>query len=85
VPLLKRSYRLFSELEVESGQKLFQRTGMLDIGPGPVFQVIEHACHGFSLSISDTVWKCDMCVAAARMGAPSLHRVLVAVCPLFLL
>jgi hypothetical protein len=41
VPLLKRSYRLFAQLEAESGQTLFYKTGMLDIGPGPVFQV-EH-------------------------------------------
>lgn len=33
VPLLRRSFELFDELERESGEKLFLRTGSMDIGP----------------------------------------------------
>ena len=33
VPLLRRSFALFSELEVASGEKLFEQTGSMDIGP----------------------------------------------------
>lgn len=33
VPLLRRSFELWSELEAASGAKLFHRTGSLDIGP----------------------------------------------------
>mmetsp|Transcript_18999 Transcript_18999/g.48227 ORF Transcript_18999/g.48227 Transcript_18999/m.48227 type:complete len:460 (+) Transcript_18999:2973-4352(+) len=38
VPLLKRSYALFQQLQGEVGQQLLKKTGMLDIGPGPVFE-----------------------------------------------
>ncbi|NND96529.1 MAG: N-methyl-L-tryptophan oxidase [Pirellulaceae bacterium] len=33
VPLLRRAYRLWKELEQESGQRLYQRTGIVEIGP----------------------------------------------------
>jgi sarcosine oxidase len=33
VPLLRRSFELFEELERDSGEKLFLRTGSMDIGP----------------------------------------------------
>ncbi len=33
VPLLKESYRLWNELEQQSGQTLFQQVGLLEMGP----------------------------------------------------
>ncbi|MDE2820963.1 MAG: N-methyl-L-tryptophan oxidase [Chloroflexota bacterium] len=33
VPLLRRAYELWDQLEVESGQKLFYQTGSIDMGP----------------------------------------------------
>ena len=33
VPLLRRSYELWSEIEAEAGEQLFHKTGGLDIGP----------------------------------------------------
>ena len=46
VPLLKRAYELWGELERETGEKLFYRVGLLQIGPehGPVVHgVLESA------------------------------------------
>ena len=33
VPLLRRSFTLFAELEAEAGEKLFHQTGSMDVGP----------------------------------------------------
>lgn len=33
VPLLRRSFALFAELEAETGEKLFHQTGSMDVGP----------------------------------------------------
>ncbi len=46
VPLLKRAYELWSELERDAGEQLFHRVGLLQIGPenGPVVHgVLESA------------------------------------------
>ena len=49
VPLLRRTYKLWDELEREAGEKLFYQTGSLDMGPedsdvfaGSIESCLEH-------------------------------------------
>lgn len=47
VPLLRRAYELWYELEGEAGEKLLHTTGSIDAGPedSAVFQGSLHSCH----------------------------------------
>ena len=51
VPLLRRSYELWSEIEAEAGEQLFHKTGGLDIGPpgSHVFEGSLHSCREHDL------------------------------------
>jgi len=53
VPLLRRSFELWSELEVACGQELYRQTGLLQVGPrdGPVVQGIERTAREHQLSV----------------------------------
>ena len=52
VPLLRRAFELWSDIEVETGQRLFVKTGGLDIGPmdGRVVTGALAACRTHSLA-----------------------------------
>ena len=52
VPLLRRAFELWSDIEVETGQRLFVKTGGLDIGPmdGRVVTGALAACRAHSLA-----------------------------------
>ena len=52
VPLLRRAFELWSDIEVETGQRLFVKTGGLDIGPmdGRVVSGALAACRTHSLA-----------------------------------
>ena len=63
VPLLRRAFELWSDIEVETGQRLFVKTGGLDIGPmdGRVVTGALAACRTHSL-------------AHEWMTGPEIHR-----------
>ena len=63
VPLLRRTFELWSDIEVETGQRLFVKTGGLDIGPmdGRVVTGALAACRTHSL-------------AHEWMTGPEIHR-----------
>lgn len=53
VPLLRRAYDLWGELEADSGEKLFHRTGVLQIGPpdGEVIRGVLTSARTHGLSV----------------------------------
>ena len=63
VPLLRRAFELWSDIEVETGQRVFVKTGGLDIGPmdGRVVTGALAACRTHSL-------------AHEWMTGPEIHR-----------
>jgi sarcosine oxidase len=63
VPLLRRAFELWSDIEVETGQRLFVKTGGLDIGPmdGRVVSGALAACRTHNL-------------AHEWMTGPEIHR-----------
>jgi len=63
VPLLRRAFELWSDIEVETGQRLFVKTGGLDIGPmdGRVVTGALAACRTHNL-------------AHEWMTGPEIHR-----------
>ena len=58
VPLLRRSYELWAELEREFGEQLFYQTGSIDMGPaeGEVFRGSLRSCleNGFAHEVLDS-------------------------------
>ncbi|MCA9134726.1 MAG: N-methyl-L-tryptophan oxidase, partial [Planctomycetales bacterium] len=55
VPLLQRAYENWHQLEVEAGQKLFERTGILEIGPpqGVLVPGVRSAARQYSLPLEE--------------------------------
>jgi len=55
VPLLKRAYALWDDLETETGEKLFEKSGILQMGPpdGEVIQGVLRAAQEHKLEIQE--------------------------------
>ena len=59
VPMLRRAYELWDELEQTSGQKLFHRTGIVEIGPadGVVVPGVIRSAREHGLDVDETSMK----------------------------
>ena len=57
VPLVRRAYTLWRELERDTGERLLVITGCVDAGPGNSAHIagVRHACAAFNSSIRNTI------------------------------
>lgn len=58
VPMLRRAYQLWDDLERQSGEHLFHRTGLIEIGPpdGVVMGGVRRSAREHHLAIEEMTW-----------------------------
>ncbi len=78
VPLLRRAYELWRELELDSGETLFHQTGLVEIGPpdGVVIRGVKQSAAEHGLAISELMMSDVTANWPGLVGHDGWHAVL---------